>query len=145
LLSDAYESSKLLTVADTILRDILKITPDNPDAWLRLVRIQQVLGDDDQDKQEMFREQVDRLKQSRFLNLDEQQKEFSVFIIDKKEIEISVDSGLINQLRDKKIIQVFIDGRIRYEEYISSLPSPIVIDLKEREEMEKVIVQVNFL
>jgi len=145
LLSDAYESSKLLTVADTTLRDILKISPDNPDAWLRLVHIQQVLGDDDLKKQGMFREQVDRLKQSRFLSVDKPKEVFFVFLIDKKEIEISVDPGLINQLRDKKIIQVFIDGRIRYEEYISSLPSPIVIDLKEREEMVKVKVEVKFL
>lgn len=145
LLSDAYESSKLLTVADTTLRDILKISPDNPDVWLRLVRIQQVLGDDDLEIQGMYREKVDRLKQSRFFPINSPEDFFNVYLIDQKEIEIFVDPGLINQLREKKIIQVFIDGRIFFEEYIDKLPEVIMLELKEMEEMEKVRVEVRFL
>lgn len=145
LLSDAYESSKLLTVADTTLKDILKISPDNLDVWLRLLRIQRVLGDRDLEKEGMFQEKVARLKQSRFLNLDDQQKEFSVFLIDKKEIEVSVDPDLKRNLKKKKIIQVFIQGRIKYEEYIDHLPQVIQIDLKGLKDLEKVMVEVLFL
>ena len=145
LLADAYEASKLLTVADTTLRDLLKMEPDNPEAWLGLVRIQQVLGDDDSERIDGLADMREQLKKSRFLTLNKFEQTFPVFLIDDKAIELSVEQGLLNRLEDQHIIQVFVDGDIRYEEYIEQLPELIRLDLKEAGEFVKVEVDVRFL
>lgn len=145
LLSDAYESSKLLTIADSVLRNILEMDADNLDVWWRFYRIQLVLGDDELTEQDKFNEKVNQLKQSRFLTINEPQKSIAVFLINVKEIQVTVNPDLINKLRDKKIIQIFIDGLIRYEEYLDRLPVPIKLNVKEAIEMEKVEVEVRFI
>jgi hypothetical protein len=145
LLSDTYEASKLLTVADSTLRDILKLFPDNKDAWFRLIRVQRVLGDKDAETSLHLQDKTDWLKNSRLITVEGFQQKNPVYLLDEKQIQISIDPSLRNRLAGKKIIQVFADQKIAYEEYVDKIPEVITLDVKEAEEFQKVDVEVKFL
>jgi len=144
LLSDAYESSKLLTIANRTLRDILKISADNPEVWLRLYGIQKILGPDSEIKDQLT-EKIEELNQSRFITINSLDFRQMVYFVDKREIEISLAKNLKDKIGEQKVIQMFVNGKIVYENYLSQLSQKISIEVEEGDEMKKAEVEVKFL
>jgi len=142
LLSNAYESSKLLTIANRTLREILKISQNNAEVWLRLFLIQKILGPDIEIQNQIL-VKIEDIKQSRFLNVNSQDFKKTVYLIDNKQVEINLAENLKERLGDKKIIQIFINGRIVYEEYLSQLPQRISIDVEEGNEVKKLRLRLS--
>jgi len=150
LLADSYEASNLLSLAEKTLREIISLQPDNLDAQFSLLRIRSVFGEDSADKGKI-NENIDSLKNSsKFalnpLNIDREIKK-PVYPLDSNSIEITFAEGLKEQ-RKKSLLQVFVDGRIDYENYISLLPQVVRVEIKPgaiENKMSKHMVEVKVL
>jgi len=148
LLADSYEASRLLSVAEKTLKEIIDKQPDNLGACFRLLRIQQVIGED-KEYMEKIKKSIDSLKNSRKFELNpvniDTAIEKPVYLVDNNSIEITFADHLTGEI-NTKVIQVFVDGRIKYENYISLLPGVIQVEIKPgpgEEEMSKHRVEVR--
>lgn len=147
LLADSYEASKLLSIAEKTLKEIIDIQPDNPEACFRLLRIQQVIGEDNQ-YTEKIKESINSLKNSRKIQLNSVKTEKTVYLIDNNSIEITIGDHLKEKPKPKTkhLLQVFVDKLIKYESYISLVPGVIRVEIKPgsgEEEMSKHRVEVR--
>ncbi len=142
LLADSYEASNLLSLAEETLNEIIGMQPDNLDAGFSLLRIRRVFGEDSANKGKI-KENLDSLKSSRKfelkpINIDREIKK-PVYLVDDTSIEITFDHGLREQIKTR-LLQVFVDGRIKYENYISLLPEVVRVEIKpgsDENEMSK--------
>lgn len=148
LLSDSYQASNLLSLAEKTLREIIGMQPDNLDAYFFLLRIRRVFGEDSAYKGKI-EENIDSLKNSRKfelnpLNIDREIKK-PVYLVDSNSIEITFGNGLKEQIKTG-LLQVFVDGQIKYENYISHLPRVVPVEIKpgsDENEMSKHQVAVR--
>jgi len=142
LLADSYKASNLLSLAEQTLKEIIGMRPDNLDAYFSLLRIRRVFGEDSGYKGKI-KENIDSLKNSRKfelnpLNIDREIKK-TVYLVDSSTIEITFSEGLKEQMKTG-LLQVFVDGRIKYENYISHLPRMVPVEIKpgsDENEMSK--------
>lgn len=142
LLADSFEASNFLSMAEKTLKEIIGMQPDNIDACFSLLRIRRVFGNDSNYKGKI-KENIDSIKNSRKfelnpLNIDTEIKK-PVYLLYNNSIEITFDNGLKKQIK-KRLLQVFVDGRIKYENYISLLPQVVRIEIKpgaDENEMSK--------
>jgi hypothetical protein len=148
LLADSYEASNLLSLAEKTLKEIAGMQPDNLDAQFSLLRIRSVFGEDS-DYKGKIKENIDSLKNSgkfalKPLNIDREIKK-PVYLVDSNSIEITFGDGLKGQIKTS-LLQVFVDGRINYENYISLLPQVVRVEIKpgsDDNEMSKHWVEVK--
>ncbi|MCX6555556.1 MAG: hypothetical protein NTZ12_11200, partial [Candidatus Aminicenantes bacterium] len=144
LLVDSYYSSKLLTVAETVARDLYLSQPDNPDVLYRILRVQKVLGDEGA-PDKALNEKLAKVENSRFLTVARANSGYDVFLFNQAQIEIVLDPALRAQLKAGQLLQVFINDRIAYESYVETVPEKIVIGPPFTDVERKVRVQVNLL
>lgn len=144
LLVDSYYSSKLMTAAESVARELYENQPDNPDVLYRVLRIRNILGAEGA-ADAALDAKLAAVPNSRFLNLVKANGLYDAFLFNQPEIEIVVDPALLAQLKPKQLLQVFVDGRIAFESYIDGLPAKIVIGPPFTEVERKVRVQVNIL
>lgn len=149
LLADSYEASNLLSLAEEILEEIIGMQPDNLDAHFSLLRIRRIFGEDSRYKGKR-KENIDSLKNSRKFELNpvniDTEIEKTVYLVDNNSIEITFDHGLKEQIKTG-LLQVFVDGQIKYENYVSHLPEKVPVEIKpgaDENEMSKhrVVVRV---
>lgn len=148
LLTRSYEASNLLSLAEETLKEIIDMQPDNLDACFSLLRIRRVFGEDKGYKGRI-KENIDSLKNSRKfelnpLNIDREINK-TVYLIDNNFIEIIFGEGLKEQIKTR-LLQVFVDGQIKYENYISHLPRVVLVEIKpgvDENEMSKHRVAVR--
>jgi hypothetical protein len=132
LLADSFESSNFLSMAENTLREIIGMQPDNLDACFSLLRIRRVFGDDSDDMGKI-KENIHSLINSRkfelnHLNIDTGISK-PVYLVDNNSIEITFDISLKKQIKTR-LLQVFVDGRIKYENYLSLLPQVVRVEIK---------------
>jgi hypothetical protein len=148
LLAGSYKASNLLSLAEETLEEIIGMQPDNLDAYFSLLRIRRVFGEDSGYKGKI-KENIDSLKNSRKfelnpLNIDREIKK-TVYLVDSSTIEITFSEGLKEQIKTG-LLQVFVDGRIKYENYISHLPRVVPVEIKpgsDENEMSKHVVELR--
>lgn len=148
LLAEAYEASNLLSLAEKTLSEITGMQPDNLDAHFSLLRIRRIFGEDSRYKGKI-KENIDSIKNSRKfelnpVNIDREIKK-PVYLVDSNAIEITFDHGLKEQIKTR-LLQVFVDGRIKYENYISLLPDVVRVEINPgaiENEMSKHVVEVR--
>lgn len=132
LLADSYEASNLLSLAEETLEEIIGMQPGNLDACFSLLRIRRVFGEDSRYKGKI-KENIDSLKKSRkfelnSVNIDREIKK-PVYLVDSHSIEITFDHSLKEQIKTR-LLQVFVDGQIKYENYVSLLPRVVPVEIK---------------
>jgi hypothetical protein len=148
LLADSYEASNLLSLAEETLKEIIGMQPDNFDACFSLLRIRRVFGEEGEDKGKI-KENIDSLKSSRKFELNPVKPGTGkpVYLVGNNSIEISFGDHLkVKKEIKTKLLQVFVDGWIKYENYISLLPEVIRVEIKpgsQKEEMSKHRVEVK--
>jgi hypothetical protein len=132
LLAESYEASNLLSLAEETLKEIIGMQPDNLDAHFSLLRIRRVFGEDGEYKGKI-KENIDSLKRSRKFELNpvniDKEIEKTVYLLDNNSIEITFGDGLKEQLKTR-LLQVIVDGRIKYENYISLLSQVVRVEIK---------------
>lgn len=144
LLVDSYYSSKLLTAAESVAKELYESQPDNPDILYRVLRIQNILGvEGAPDK--VLDAKLETVRYSRFINADKANGKYDVFLFNQPWIEIVMDPALRAQFKPKQLVQVFVDGKIAFESYVDGLPEKITIGPPFSAPERKVRVQVNIL
>ncbi|MEI6614711.1 MAG: hypothetical protein WCL37_07420 [Chrysiogenales bacterium] len=144
LLVDSYYSSKLLTVAEGVARELYQNQPDNPDILYRVLRVQKILGDEGvPDK--VLNEKLAAVENSRFLTVAKANSGFDVFLFNQPWIEIVFDPAWLAALKPKQLLQVFVDNRIAFESYVDNLPQKIAIGPPFTQPERKVRVQITVI
>lgn len=144
LLVDSYYSSKLLTAAESVARELYQSQPDNPDILFRVLRIQNILGTEGA-PDKALETKLETVQNSRFITVDKARSEYDVFIFSQPWIEITMGPALLAKFKSKQLVQVFVDGRIAFESYVDGLPAKIAIGPPFIAQESKVKVQVTVL
>lgn len=144
LLIDSYYSTKLMTAAESVAKELYENQPDNSDVLFRVLRIRNILGVEGV-PDPILDAKLETVMNSRFLTVAKANSSHDVFLLNAPEIEITLDPALIAQLKPKQLVQVFVDGRIAFENYVDGLPEKIIIAPPFTGIERKVKVQVTVL
>ncbi len=143
LLIDSYYSTKLMTAAEKVAKELYESQPDNSDVLFRVLRIRNILGVEGA-PDPILDAKLETVDNSRFLILNKTNSSHDVFLFNAPEIEIVLDPSLLAQLKPKQLVQVFVEGRIAFENYVDGLPEKIVIGPPFTGIERKVKVQVTY-
>jgi hypothetical protein len=144
LLVDSLESSKLLSLAEQALIKIIDQSPDKPAVFWRSMRVQRILGVD-KNFLEQNREMVRHIEESRVIDLDSHQQNRVVYLMAEREIKIRIGDDLDRLSKGKTLLQVFIDGKIVFEEYVEKLEELVIIPVAEGREFLTRQVEIRFI
>ena len=126
LLADSYYSSKLMTAAEAVAKELYENQPDNQDVLWRILRIQNVLGVEGR-QDPVLEAKLAQVRDSRFLAVGRFNAPYSVYLFSQPEIEVTADPALRAQIGPEKLVQVFVDEKIAAESYGRDLPAKFVI------------------
>lgn len=151
LLSDAYVENRLLTAAMSFLEEIEKVSPGLLETFWRMKKIELIIGTDkegegeageeEQARAEKYREVMD----SRFIAVHSLPTRKTVYLVYSHDIVIRIDEPLKAKLEPGNLFQVFIDGKICYEAYISQLMKEDSVEVKFRSSPAKCEVLVKII
>jgi len=144
LLIDSYYSTKLMTAAESVAKELYENQLDNPDILYRIIRVRNILGAEGA-PDNVLDAKLEAVENSRFLTVAKANSSHDVFLFNAAEIEIVLDPVLLAQLKPKQLLQVFVDGRIAFESYVENLPEKIILAPPFTEAERKIKVQVNIL
>jgi hypothetical protein len=147
LLSDACISSRLMIQGNLVLKDIEKISPGLIDTYFRKMKIEKIIGPEQNENKEEFIEktrQYEIIKNSRFINIDKKNVRKVVYFYDENEIIIKFDNSIKDRLKTFHILQVFVNDVITYENYLSQMDeSEIKIRIPDSDNDSKYEVEVR--
>ncbi|MCP5108726.1 MAG: hypothetical protein GY950_35400 [bacterium] len=149
LLSDAYIASRLLTKALSVLRKVETLcSPPSPhllELQRQQMKIEHMIGPDTvEDPQRAGYSLL--LNQSRRIEPTRLSYETTVFLVKNSEIEIRLDA-LEEKIKNRHLLQVFVNGGILYEVYLSRLEpnQPIKIRIFPFEKFSKHKINVKII
>lgn len=142
LLADSYISSRLLTRAVDIFKEIEKISPGLTGLYWRLFKIEKVIGED-----EFFKVlKIDNYKlitDSNTLILTSRVTRQDVYFYDKTSFSIVQGDEFEKKAGDFSVLQIFNGDRICAEYYKKDLQFPIRIDLPPDFKDRKITITVS--
>jgi hypothetical protein len=144
MLIDSYYSTKLLTAAEAVAQELYREQPDNPDVLWRILRVSKILGAEGA-PDKVLNEKLAGVENSRFLTVAKTKADFDVFLFNQPWIEIAMDPALLAKLKPKQLVQVFVDGKIAFENYVDGLPPKIAIGPPFVGIESKVKVQISII
>lgn len=131
LLSDAYVKNKLLTMAMFLLEEIEKISPGLMETCWRMKKIELIIGtNNDREEEKVWAEKYRDVLNSRFIELHSLQTRKTVYLVDSHDIVFRIDDQLKRKLEPGNLFQVFINGKIYFETYISQLKKEGSVEVK---------------
>lgn len=122
LLADIYYEENLLLSARQIVDELLKIDPQNPEVLLRLKRIKEMLGEDFTEKSPYFLYGPDVKV---FINSGVTRFYFSPLVGQKQMVVFPA----INPRFAGKLLTVYMNGEVAFEEYVENINQQIKIPL----------------
>jgi hypothetical protein len=140
LLSDSYVAERLLTKALPVLRELEENSPDLTGIFWRMMRIENVIGEDTQDNNvELKKKKYREIQESRFILLNRLRFSSAVYLVDSKEMEVDFSDSVKEKIKtgDYHILQVFVNDLILYEAYLNggNLELPIKIPITDSEDV----------
>jgi hypothetical protein len=144
ILADAYIELKLLNLAQSLINEVIKQAPEIKESYLKLFSIKQEIGETFHKDDPCFLE-IEKLKSSTNLFIEKHHVDTVIYLLEKKELNMALAENLIHSLADKKIIRVFIDNRILYEDYVTSLTEPLSVALPNQKLYSSCQVSIRFL
>ncbi len=133
LLSDAYVKNKLLTLAMSILEEIEKVSPGLLETYWRMKTIETIIGTDNEGEGEDVEGRAEKYRavmDSRFIELLSLPTRKTVYLVDSHDIVIRIGEELKAKLKPGNLFQVYIDGKIYYEAYISQIKEGGSVEVK---------------
>ncbi len=149
LLSDVFYEDKLMARALSVLEEIEKIAPGLPETYWRMMKIESIIGPDDgsagEGKEDEGRaEQYRAVKESRFIESVGYETRKIVYLVDSGEIVIRISEPLKEMMKTRHLFQVYIDGKIYYEAYISRIEGDrVTVRLGEEAARCEVLVKIG--
>lgn len=144
LLTDAYISSRLLTRAYDTLKEVNPKDVNLSDYYWRKMIIERVIGAD-KDEDEGESQQRELIMNSRFIDLDSPSAEQTIYLINEKEVNIRFTDTLNEKAKSFHLLQVLLDGRLIFEEYLSKLVSPLTILIPAEQNYSKHTLGIRML
>lgn len=129
LLTDSYIASRLLNSARNTLKSIRKNDVTPADYYLRKMIIEQIIGPADNEDQNEKIGQYEFITNSRFIEMDTPTMEKTIYLIDKREVEIRFNDALYEKIKSSHLLRVFVDGNLVFEEYLSRLETPVRVPM----------------
>jgi hypothetical protein len=129
LLVDSYISSRLLTSARRTLAEIRRSDVNLADFYLRKMIIEQIIGPDQNEDKYEKNQQYELIANSRFVKMDAPSIKKTLYLLNKREVEIRFTDALYEKIKALHLLQVFLDGNLIFEEYLSQLVTPARIPI----------------
>jgi hypothetical protein len=144
LLSAAYVENKLLTLAMSLLEEIEKVTPGLLETYWRMKKIELIIGanNEREEEEKVWAEKYRDVMESRFIELPSLPTRKTVYLVDSHDIVIRIGDQLKAKMKPGNLFQVFIDGKIYYEAYISQIKEEGKVEVKFEESPAKCEVLV---
>lgn len=146
LLSDAYVKNKFLTMAMSLLEEIEKISPGLMDTYWRMKKIELIIGpSNEREEEKIWAEKYREVMDSRFIDLRSLHTRKTVYLVDSHDIVIRINDRLKGKLKPGNLFQLFIDGKIYFEAYISQLleEGSVVVKFEESPAKCEVLVKIS--
>lgn len=143
LLADAYISSRLLTSARSTLKEIVKGDVNPADYYLRRMIIEQTIGPAGGEDESEKKQQFEQIANSRFIEMDTPDMKTTLYLIDKKELEIGFSDNLYKKIKSSHLLQVSVDGELVFEEYLSKLQTPVRVPVPTEKSYSKHMLSVK--
>ncbi|MCU0290067.1 MAG: hypothetical protein MUF15_27240 [Acidobacteria bacterium] len=127
LLADALYESNLAARALTTLEQMEKIAPGAPAVYWRIMKIESMIGPDNNKRVEKKIPNERRLKYyqevkaSRFIEPTASENNLIVYLVDDNKIVVNLKEKIKTAILSGHIFQVFIDGKIYYEGYTGQI------------------------
>jgi len=133
-------------MAMSLLEEIERISPGLMDSYWRMKKIELIIGpNNDREEEKVWAEKYRDVLNSRFIELRSRHTRKTVYLVDGHEIVIRIHDQLKGKLEPGNLFQVFIDGKIYYEAYISQLQQEGSVGVKFESSPAKceVFVKIN--
>jgi|GEM_PF-2767741 len=138
LLADVYIKNRFLIRAEDLLLEI-----DSPESFgleiaSRLGQIYRIIGNN-RPGESRDPQVLEALENSRRLRLDSLVVRQRVYPVSGQPLVITIPPSTLRQLEDYHLLQVFIDGQLRYETYPRLLTGEITLPVDDRRKLEILI------
>jgi hypothetical protein len=144
LLTDAYVSSRLMIRAYDTLKEVSTNDGNLTDYYWRKMIIERVIGPDEgKDKEK--NQQYELIMNSRFIELVSPSAEQTVYLINNKEVNILFADTLYGKINSCHLLQVFIDGSLVFEKYLSKVTSPLTLPIPTDQNFSKFTLSIKML
>ncbi len=147
LLTDAYIASRLLTRAMGVLKEVEKNDSNKAEIYWREMQIERVIGADAEEEMDKQKEQqYELIRNSSQIELNSLSLERALYLIDNnKQVEIQFSPSIKEKIKSSHLLQVFIDGKLFHEAYLSKLELPVKIDIPTEEKYSKHTLKIIIL
>ena len=146
-LSDVFYEDKLMARALSVLEEIEKIAPGLPGVYWRMMKIETIIGPGSEGKgkeEESRAEQYRAIRESRIIEPVGYETRKTVYLIDSGEIVIRISEQLKEMMKTRHLLQVYIDGKIYYEVYISKIEGgSVTVKFGEEAARCEVLVKIS--
>lgn len=143
LLSDAYFKTKLTAQSMSILEKVEKLSPGLLETHWRMMKIASITGDalenlktgDATTTYTTYKsDKYQQIREGRYIEPVTFETHKIVYFIDSKEIIIRINDSLKEMMKSRNLFQVFIDGKIYFEAYISQLKKEenIIVNVEKK-------------
>lgn len=144
LLVDAQIESGLLIQALPVLQETERLFPGRTETAWRLMRIEQVVGQDRQ--MEMDREPMTaRVRDSRIIDIGAPDLRQTVFLLGPDPLEFRFAENIRPLLKSRRLLQVFVNGAILHEAYLGRVPPVFTLRIPDDAERRRYVVEVRLL
>jgi len=147
LRTDAYIASRLLTRAMGVLKEVEKNDSNKTEIYWREMQIERVIGADAEEEMDKQKEQqYELIRNSSQIELNALSVERTLYLIDNnKQVEIQFNPSIKEKIKSLHLLQVFIDGKLFYEAYLSKLKLPVFIDIPTEETYSKHNIKIKII
>ncbi len=142
LLVDAYMEADRYEGALKVLEEAEKLAAQPVDVYWRIMKAETAIGRKRVQKGDMY----ERIRDSHWIDLLSTRLSTTVYLIDSHVFQIRLSEQLMDKLRDKHLLQVFIDNRIVGEYYLSRIEGyKINVEVKGKKAFHKVLVEIKII
>jgi hypothetical protein len=121
--ADAYYETGRPDRAMAVLEEMERVSPGLPGTYLRMMKIEAMAGESDRESREKYRQVMD----SRFIEPRAASIRKTVYLVDSNEIVIRINEAFREAMKTGNLLQVFVDGKIRFEGYLNRLADEITV------------------
>lgn len=144
LLADAYIKGNRFDEAVEVLREVEKLVSERQDIYWRFMQLEKQNSAGDLPAERMAK--YDQIRDSRLVELTSSHLKKRVYLADSREIEIRIGDSFLERFRDKHVLQVFTDGLITREYYLSHLQGgTIKVKLEGKNAFREVLLEIKII
>ena len=120
--------------SETFINELEKIESENMNTfWLR-IKISHIKCETEELEERRQKKEtgiLEKIQNSRFIDLNSMQLKKVVYFLNDPVIVIHLSETFKEKIRDKHLLQLFVEGKIYFEQYLSKLKDEVKFKLKD--------------